>query len=48
MSPPAHDRSFDELAEILTAAGPPDGDAIAALRKRYGTEQLSSLATGRN
>jgi hypothetical protein len=48
MSPPAHDRSFDELAEILTAAGPPDGDAIAALRKRYDTEQLSSLATGRN
>jgi mannose-6-phosphate isomerase-like protein (cupin superfamily) len=45
MSPPAHDRYFDELAEILAADGPPDSEAIAALRKRYDTEQLSSLAT---
>jgi mannose-6-phosphate isomerase-like protein (cupin superfamily) len=48
MSPPAHDRYFDELAEILTAAGPPDSDAIAALRRRYDTEQLSSLVTSRS
>ena len=45
MSPPAHDRYFDELAEILAGDGPPDSDAIAALRKRYDTEQLSSLLT---
>jgi mannose-6-phosphate isomerase-like protein (cupin superfamily) len=45
LSPPAHDRYFDELAEILAADGPPDSEAIAALRKRYDTEQLSSLAT---
>jgi mannose-6-phosphate isomerase-like protein (cupin superfamily) len=44
-SPPTHDRYFDELAEILAADGPPDGDAIAALRKRYDTEQLSTLST---
>ena len=43
MSPPGHDRYFDELAEILGEDGPPDGEAIAALRKRYDTEQLSTL-----
>jgi quercetin dioxygenase-like cupin family protein len=43
MSPAGHDRYFDELAGILAADGPPDSDAIAALRKRYDTEQLSSL-----
>ena len=47
MSPPGHDRYFDELAEILAAEGPPDGEAIAALRKRYDTEQLSMLVAGR-
>ena len=46
MSPPEHDRYFDELAEILAAEGPPDSEAIAALRAKYDTEQLSSLATG--
>jgi quercetin dioxygenase-like cupin family protein len=45
MSPPGHDRYFDELAMILAADGPPDSDAIAALRKQYDTEQLSSLVT---
>jgi mannose-6-phosphate isomerase-like protein (cupin superfamily) len=45
MSPAPHDRYFDELAELLAASGPPDSDAIAALRKRYDTEQLSSLNT---
>jgi mannose-6-phosphate isomerase-like protein (cupin superfamily) len=45
MSPPTHDRYFDELAEILAVDGPPDSEAIAALRTRYDTRQLSSLAT---
>jgi mannose-6-phosphate isomerase-like protein (cupin superfamily) len=45
MSPAGHVRYFDELAEILAADGPPDSDRIAALRKRYDTEQLSSLIT---
>jgi len=45
MSPPGHDRYFEELADILAADGPPDTEAIAALRKKYDTEQLSSLAT---
>jgi quercetin dioxygenase-like cupin family protein len=43
MSPPGHDRYFAELAGILAHSGPPDTDAIAALRGKYDTEQLSSL-----
>ena len=43
LSPPGHDRYFDELAEILAIDGPPDSDAIADLRRRYDTTQLSSL-----
>lgn len=47
MSPAGHDRYFDELAQILSAEGAPDSDAIAALRAKYDTEQLSSLVAGR-
>ncbi|MFN2629460.1 MAG: cupin domain-containing protein [Gaiellaceae bacterium] len=47
MSPPSHDRYFDELAQILAVDGPPDSDAIAELRRRYDTEQISSLTAGR-
>jgi quercetin dioxygenase-like cupin family protein len=46
MSPPGHDRYFDELAEILSVEGPPDSAAIAELRHRYDTEQISSLTAG--
>jgi mannose-6-phosphate isomerase-like protein (cupin superfamily) len=45
MSPPGHDRYFAALAAILARSGPPDTDAIAALRSMYDTEQLSSLLT---
>jgi mannose-6-phosphate isomerase-like protein (cupin superfamily) len=45
-SPATHDRYFVELAEILARSGPPDSEAIAALRAKYDTRQLSSLATG--
>ena len=41
----ASDRYVDELAEILGVDGPPDGEAIAALRSRYDTEQLSTLVS---
>jgi quercetin dioxygenase-like cupin family protein len=44
MSPPGHDRYFDELAEILAADGPPDAKAIGDLRSRYDTQQVSTLA----
>jgi uncharacterized cupin superfamily protein len=43
MSPPTHDRYFQELVELLAKPGPPDPDAIAALRERYDTEQISTL-----
>ena len=46
MSPPRHERYFDELAEILATDGPPDSDKIAELRRRYDTEQISSLVAG--
>jgi uncharacterized RmlC-like cupin family protein len=45
-SPPTHDRYFVELAEILARSGPPDSEAIAALRAKYDTHQLSSLVAG--
>lgn len=45
MAPADFDRYFVELADIL-ASGPPDSDAIAALRRRYDTQQLSSLQAG--
>ncbi len=45
MSPPTHDRYFIELAQILGRSGPPDSDAIAALRAKYDTQQISSLTT---
>jgi mannose-6-phosphate isomerase-like protein (cupin superfamily) len=45
MSLPTHDRYFVELAGILGRSGPPDSEAIAALRAKYDTQQLSSLAT---
>ncbi|WP_307835136.1 cupin domain-containing protein [Streptomyces adelaidensis] len=41
--PPDHERYFEELLEILEAGGPPDGEAIERLRKRYDIEQLTPL-----
>jgi quercetin dioxygenase-like cupin family protein len=46
MSPADFDQYFVELADILAHSGPPDTGAIAALRRRYDTEQLSSLKAG--
>ena len=40
-----HERYFEELAELLAKPGPPDIRAIAELRKRYDTEQVSPLTT---
>jgi hypothetical protein len=40
-----HERYFEELAEILATPGPPDIQAIARLRQRYDTEQVSPLST---
>lgn len=46
MSPPGHDRYFDELAEIVAVDGPPDARAIADLRRRYDTQQIETLVAG--
>jgi hypothetical protein len=44
--PPRHDRYFVELTDVLAASGPPNADAIAGLRAKYDTEQLSTLVAG--
>lgn len=44
-TPPGHERYFAELAEILSRAGAPDPDEIAALRARFDTTQVSPLTT---
>ncbi|MBY5370955.1 cupin domain-containing protein [Rhizobium leguminosarum] len=44
VSPPGHEHYFEELAE-LAAAGAPDAEALAVLRNRYDTDQLSTMTT---
>lgn len=39
----AHEHYFEELAELLAKPGAPDAEAIAELRSRYDTEQVSPL-----
>lgn len=43
VSPPGHERYFEQLAELAARGSPPDPDAVAALRRRFDTEQLSAL-----
>jgi quercetin dioxygenase-like cupin family protein len=43
VSPPGHERYFEELAEIV-AHGAVDPAVIAGLRARYDTDQLSALS----
>jgi quercetin dioxygenase-like cupin family protein len=44
VSPPGHEHYFAELAE-LASQGAPDPKALADLRNRYDTDQLSTLTT---
>jgi quercetin dioxygenase-like cupin family protein len=44
VSPPGHEHYFEELAR-LAAGGAPDPKALADLRNRYDTDQLSTLTT---
>ncbi|HLZ68905.1 MAG TPA: cupin domain-containing protein [Dehalococcoidia bacterium] len=46
-APPGHERYFEGLGEILSGGGPPDHEAIAELRRRYDTEQITPLVPGR-
>ena len=43
VSPPGHEHYFEELVKLVAHSNPPDAKAIAALRSRYDTEQLSAL-----
>ena len=43
VSPPGHEHYFEELVKLVASGSPPDANAIAALRSRYDTEQLSAL-----
>ena len=43
VSPPGHENYFEELAKAVTQDGPPNAKAIAELRSRYDTDQLSRL-----
>ena len=42
-APLGHERNFEELGEILASGGTPDRAAIAELRRKYDTEQLTPL-----
>jgi quercetin dioxygenase-like cupin family protein len=43
VSPPGLEHYFEQLAELAGRGGRPDPDAVAALRRRFDTEQLSAL-----
>lgn len=43
VSPPGHEHYFEELVKLVAQSSPPDADAIAELRARYDTTQLSKL-----
>jgi quercetin dioxygenase-like cupin family protein len=43
VSPPGHERYFEELARLTALGGPVEADVIAKLRSRYDTDQLSAL-----
>lgn len=45
-SPAGHERYFEDLAEVLSADGPPDVEAIGRVRARHDTEQISTLQAG--
>jgi quercetin dioxygenase-like cupin family protein len=46
VSPPGHERYFEELAKLASLGSPPDPQVVGDLRRRYDTDQLSALKTG--
>jgi mannose-6-phosphate isomerase-like protein (cupin superfamily) len=46
VSPPGHEHYLAELGELLGRTGPPDQEAIAALRARHDIHQLTPLVPG--
>jgi quercetin dioxygenase-like cupin family protein len=47
VSPPGHERYFEEMGELLAGSGPPDQAAIAALRARYDIQQFTPVIPDR-
>lgn len=47
VSPPGHERYFEEMGELLAGSGPPDQGAIAALRARHDIRQLTPMIPNR-
>ena len=45
-APPGHERYFEEFSELLAKGGPLDPEALAALRRKYDTVQMSTLTSG--
>jgi quercetin dioxygenase-like cupin family protein len=43
VSPPGHENYFEELAKAVTRDATPDAKVIAELRRRYDTDQISTL-----
>jgi quercetin dioxygenase-like cupin family protein len=43
VSPPGHEKYFEELAGVVASGSPPDAKVIPELRNRYDTDQLSAL-----
>jgi quercetin dioxygenase-like cupin family protein len=43
VSPPGHERYFEELSQMVVGGKRPDSETIAALRERFDTDQLSAL-----
>jgi quercetin dioxygenase-like cupin family protein len=43
VSPPGHEHYFEELAKLVVSGKRPEPDAIAALRRRYDTDQHTVL-----
>lgn len=43
VSPPGHERYFEELSDTVARGGAADPATIAELRSRYDTDQLSAL-----
>jgi len=47
VSPPGHEHYFEELARLASSSTPPDPTAVSDLRRRYDTDQLTALKTGK-
>jgi oxalate decarboxylase/phosphoglucose isomerase-like protein (cupin superfamily) len=45
VAPAGHEAYLQELAGLLSAGGPPDPDAVDALRRRHDIHQLTPLRT---